>query len=71
VGGGTQSGDCFGRRLARNLASDADNREIANVPGVVHANFPHHWLTICMALRTVADHEAPALAQACTGLTHP
>jgi len=71
VGGGTQAGDCFGRRLARNLAPDAVNVEIANVPSLVHANFPHHWPTICMALRTVVDHQAPALAQACTGLTQP
>ncbi len=71
VGGGTQSGDCFGRRLARNLAPDADNREIAGVPSLVHVNFPHFWPTICTALRTVVDHQAPALASACTGLTQP
>jgi hypothetical protein len=71
VGGGTQGGDCFGRRLARNLAPDAVNLEITGVPSVVHANFPHHWPTICTALRTVTDHQAPDPAQACTGLTHP
>ena len=71
VGAGTQAGDCFGRRLARNLAPDADNREIAGVPSLVHANFPHFWPTICMALRTVVDHQAPDLATACTGLTPP
>ena len=73
VGGHTGS-DCLGRRLARNLAPDAINEEISGVPGffaAVHVNFPHHWDVICMALRTVADHQAPALAQACTGLTHP
>jgi hypothetical protein len=74
VGGHTGS-DCLGRRLARNLASDATNEQISGVPGAnggeVHENFPHHWETICMALRTVTDHQAPALAQACTGLTHP
>jgi hypothetical protein len=73
VGGSTGS-DCLGRRLARNLAHDAINAEIAGVPGgpaLVHENFPHHWEAICMALRTVADHQAPAVAQACTGLTHP
>jgi hypothetical protein len=74
VGGDTGS-DCLGRRLARNLASDATNEQISGVPGAnggeVHENFPHHWDTICMALRTVVDHQAPALAQACTGLTHP
>ena len=73
VGGHTDS-DCLGRRLARNLAHDAINEEISGVPGflaAVHTNFPHHWEVICMALRTVVDHQAPALAQACTGLTHP
>jgi hypothetical protein len=71
VGGGTQSGDCFGRRLARNLASEADNREISGVPSLVHVNFPHHWETICTALRTVVDHQAPAAGLACSGLTQP
>src|SRR4029453_3762636 len=32
VGGDTQS-DCLGRKLARNLAPDAVNREISGVPG--------------------------------------
>jgi hypothetical protein len=77
VGGHTQERDCLGRRLARNLAPDAVNREIAGVPGGnlnldTHANFPHHWPTICMALRTVADHQVPAdQGQACAGLTQP
>jgi hypothetical protein len=75
VGGHTQAVDCLGRRLARNLAPDAINVEMAGVPGpaaAVHANTPHHWETICMALRTVTDHQVPASqAQACTGLTVP
>ncbi len=74
VGGDTQTLDCLGRRLARNLATDAVNHEIANVPGGlagVHENFPHHWETLCMALRTVVDHQAPSPAQACLGLTRP
>ncbi len=78
VGGDTQGGDCLGRRLTLNHAPDAANREIAGVPGVlgqVHANFPHFWPTICTALTTVVDHEAPPdpvdPAQACTGLTQP
>jgi hypothetical protein len=77
VGGHTQERDCLGRRLARNLAPDAVNREITGVPGGnlnldTHANFPHHWPTICMALRTVVDHQVPAdQAQACAGLTPP
>ena len=70
VGGHTGS-DCLGRKLARNLAHDAINEEIpAGLVGV-HAHFPHQWEVICMALRTVVDHQAPALAQACTGLTRP
>lgn len=75
VGGNTQWGDCLGRRLARNLAPNAENREIAGVPwplAEVHGNFPHHWRTICMALRTVAEHAAPIDQwQACAGLTRP
>ncbi|MFQ5848299.1 MAG: hypothetical protein ACE5IQ_11605 [Candidatus Methylomirabilales bacterium] len=75
VGGATQTGDCLGRRLAVNHAPDAVNMEIAGVPGVlaqVHANFPHHWPTICAALRTVVDHQAPPdPTQACGGLTPP
>jgi hypothetical protein len=77
VGGNTQTGDCLGRKLARNLAPDAINREITGVPGGVlnvdtHGNFPHHWPTICMALRTVTDHQVPAdQTTACSGLTHP
>ena len=63
-------------RLARNLAPDAINEEISGVPAGplsldVHANFPHHWDVICMALRSVVDHAAPAPAMACSGLTHP
>jgi hypothetical protein len=77
VGGHTQAGDCLGRKLARNLAPDAVNREITGVPGGTlnidtHANVPHHWPTICMALRTVVDHQVPAdQAAACSGLTQP
>jgi hypothetical protein len=75
VGGATQAGDCLGRRLARNHAPDAMNMEVGGVPGIlgqVHANFPHHWPTICSALRTVVDHQPPAdPAQACAGLTQP
>jgi hypothetical protein len=77
VGGHTQTADCLGRKLARNLAPDAVNREITGVPGGLlnvdtHTNFPHHWPTICMALRTVTDHAVPAdQTAACTGLTQP
>ena len=77
VGGHTQTADCLGRKLARNLAPDAVNREITGVPGGIlnvdtHENFPHHWPSICMALRTVVDHQVPAdQVAACAGLTHP
>ncbi len=77
VGGATQFGDCLGRRLARSHAPDVANREIAGVPGVVllgqvHANFPHHWPTICTALKVVVNHQVPPdPVQACTTLTHP
>jgi hypothetical protein len=77
VGGHTQTADCLGRKLARNLAPDAVNREITGVPGGVanlatHENFPHHWPTICMTLRTLVDHQVPAdQIQACAGLTQP
>ncbi len=77
VGGHTQIRDCLGRKLARNLASDAANREITGVPGGVanlatHGNFPHHWPTICMTLRTLVDHQVPVdQTQACAGLTQP
>jgi len=80
VGGATQTGDCLGRRLARNHAPDVANREIAGVPGVVllgevHANFPHHWPTICTALKAIVGHQPPPdpvdPVQVCAGLTSP
>ena len=77
VGGHTQTSDCLGRKLARNLAPNADNREITGVPGGflnvdTHPNFPHHWPTVCMTLRTLVDHQVPAdQIQACAGLTQP
>jgi hypothetical protein len=72
VGGDTQSWDCVGRRLARNLSPDTVNLEIPEVPWEVHSNFPHHWPTICVALRTVVDHQAPAsVDEVCEGLVQP
>ncbi|HID82127.1 MAG TPA: hypothetical protein EYH06_08510 [Chromatiales bacterium] len=72
VGGHTQSLDCYGRRLARNHAPDAINFEITGVPSLVHANFPHHWPTICYTLKSIAEHQAPAnQTAACQGLTPP
>src|SRR5512136_2123780 len=72
VGGQTQSFDCLGRRLARNHAPDASNMEITGVPTETHSNFPHHWSTICVTLKTIVNHQAPASqTEACQGLTHP
>jgi len=72
VGGGTHSGDCVGRRLALNHAPDVANREISGLTSSVHAEFPHHWPTICMALRSIVDHQAPQdQTTACQGLVHP
>ena len=65
-------GDCLGRRLARNLAPDAVNREISVPILGVHSNFPHQWEVMCFTLRTIVDHAAPAnVQQACQGLTPP
>jgi hypothetical protein len=72
VGDNTQSGDCAGRRLARNLGlDDAHNQEFNNVPVLIHENVPHHFEIICAALRTVTDHQAPAPGSPCSGVTHP
>lgn len=72
VGGGTQSGDCLGRRLARNHAPDVANIEITGVPAEVHSNFPHHWPTICTTLYAIGNHAAPAdQAAACGALNAP
>lgn len=72
VGGHTQSLDCLGRRLARNHAPHAFNLEVTGVPTETHGNFPHHWPTICVTLRTIVNHQAPASqAEACQGLSQP
>ena len=72
VGGQTQSLDCLGRRLARNHAPDAFNMEVTGVPTETHSNFPHHWPTICVTIKTVVNHQAPAnQTDACQGLTQP
>ena len=72
VGGQTQSLDCLGRRLARNHAPNAGNMEITGTPINVHSNFPHHWPTICVTLKTIANRTAPAnQADACQGLNQP
>ena len=72
MGGQTQSLDCLGRRLARNHAPDAFNMEVTGVPTETHSNFPHHWPTICVTLKTIVNHQAPASqTDACQGLTQP
>jgi len=72
VGGQTQSLDCLGRRLARNHAPDAFNMEVTGVPTETHSNFPHHWPTLCVVLKTIVDHAAPLNhTEACQGLNQP
>lgn len=72
VGGHTQSLDCAGRRLARNHAPDAVNMEITGISGEVHSKFPHHLPTVCVALKTIVDHQAPQdQSVACQGLIQP
>ena len=72
VGGQTQSLDCLGRRLARNHATDAVNMEITGTPTNVHSNVPHHWPTICVVLKTIVNHAAPAnQTEACQGMNQP
>jgi hypothetical protein len=72
IGGEDQGGDCLGRRLARNMADDAENREIANIPVPIHDNTPHFWDTICLTLRTIVDRAVPVdQFVACQGLTQP
>ncbi|MGR9116877.1 MAG: hypothetical protein ACU85E_14030 [Gammaproteobacteria bacterium] len=72
VGGGTQAFDCLGRRLSRSHAPDVTNMEITGVPTIVHANFPHYWPTICVALHAITDHASPAnQTAACSALNPP
>jgi hypothetical protein len=64
VGGLTPSGDCRGRKLAKNLSGDAINVEVpeipgGNVPALVHANSVHTPEVICKALYTAVHHRSP------------
>ena len=73
VGGSDPSGDCQGRVLAKNLAPNAENREIPGIPDpgnypeipggkdklAVHQNTVHMPEVICKALYTVVHHQAP------------
>lgn len=76
VGGDNQSLDCYGRRLARLHAPDANNRQIGGVPSTspqtVHGNFPHHRPAICTVLKTIVNQQVPAEGEdACAGLSVP
>jgi hypothetical protein len=72
VGGVSHTGDCVGRRLASNHAPDVVNWGVSGLSSDVHRNFPHHWPTICMALRSIIDQQAPQdQSSACQGLVQP
>lgn len=63
VGGHTPSGDCQGRILAKNLAPNAVNIQVPEIPGLtklgVHANTVHTPEVVCLALYTAIHHQAP------------
>lgn len=64
IGGHTASSDCKGRKMARNLAKDAINIQIANISGgndpiAVHQRTVHTPEVICRALYTVVHHRPP------------
>lgn len=73
AGGSEPSQDCQGRVLAKNLAPNAENREIPGIPDnrnypeiprgndkwLVHQNTVHMPEVICKALYTVVHHQAP------------
>jgi len=69
VGGGTPSGDCQGRVVAKNLSEQAVNREVSQVNGVtslgVHANTVHTPEIICLALHAAVNHAAPSPGLSC------
>lgn len=73
IGGGTSSGDCQGRLLAKNLAPDAVNVEVSEIAGVtslgVHANTVHTPEVICLALYTAVNHQAPPSSLSCETVT--
>ncbi len=64
VGGDTPSTDCQGRVMAKNLAPNAVNREISEIPGFTaagaHANTVHTPEVICIALHTAVHHQVPS-----------
>ncbi|MGR8930879.1 MAG: CARDB domain-containing protein [Gammaproteobacteria bacterium] len=70
VGGNWSSGDCQGRKLAKNLALNAVNLEVPEIIGLtelgVHANTVHTHQVICKALYMAVHHSAPANDLSCT-----
>jgi hypothetical protein len=64
VGGDDASGDCQGRRVARNLAPDAINIAVPEVTGAdeatIHQNTVHTREVLCLALYAVVHHRSPA-----------
>ena len=69
VGGDDPSGDCQGRRVARNLALDAVNIAVPEVAGSsegdVHQNTVHTKEVLCLALYAILHHRSPA-GQTCS-----
>jgi hypothetical protein len=68
VGGyAASSTDCLGRKMARNLAEDAINIQIAGIGGnneiEVHQRTVHNPDVICQALYTVVHHRPPPMSQ--------
>ncbi len=68
VGGDDASGDCQGRKVARNLAPQAVNIPMTEVTGSgelgIHQNTVHTPEVICLALYAVVHHRSP-LGQSC------
>jgi hypothetical protein len=64
VGGDDESGDCQGRRVARNLAPDAINIAVPEVTGTgeatTHQNTVHTKEVLCLALYAAVHHRSPA-----------
>ncbi|MGE0746346.1 MAG: VWA domain-containing protein [Rhodospirillales bacterium] len=71
VGGDAPSGDCQGRKVARNLAPQAINIPVAEVAGGnevdVHQNTVHTKEVICQALFAVVHQRSP-LGETCSSV---
>ena len=76
VGGDTPQDDCMtlagvqqGRKLAKNLATQAQNRPLSEIPGTdieAHRNSPHTAAVMCLALYVAVHHRMPTAAAPCT-----